>query len=101
LELLANQLKSDDAANSQLSMPALSERIAKGLHVNPDEVAILAISGKMAAPVFYGAVGVAQCGTDSAFEHFCLDARGSRPNIVNNFSTLCRASAFEGVKGDR
>jgi hypothetical protein len=101
LELLANQLKSDDAANSQLSMPALSERIAKGLHVNPDEVAILAISGKMAAPVFYGAVGVAQCATDSAFEHFCLDARGSRPNIVNNFSTLCRASALEGVKGDR
>jgi hypothetical protein len=73
-------------ANSQLSVPALSERIAKGLHVNPDEMAIVAISGKMAAPVFYGAVGVAQCATDSAFEHFCLDARGSRPNIVNNFS---------------
>jgi hypothetical protein len=46
LEVLANQLKSDNAANGQLSMPALSERIAKSLHVNPNEAAILAISGK-------------------------------------------------------
>jgi hypothetical protein len=28
-----------------------------------------------------------------------LEARGSRPNIVNNFSAR-RASAFEGVKGE-
>ncbi len=44
LEMLANSLRSGDASNQQLSIAALAERIAKTLHVKPDEVAILAIS---------------------------------------------------------
>jgi len=39
-EILANSLKSGDASNQELSIPALAERIAKTLHVKSDEVAI-------------------------------------------------------------
>jgi len=64
-------------ANGQLSMSALNQRIAKSLHVNSDEAAILAILGKWRQVYFvYDVVGVAQLGTDSAVEHFCL--RGTR-----------------------
>jgi hypothetical protein len=46
LEMLTNSLKSGDASNQELSIPALAERIAKTLQVKADEVAILAVSGK-------------------------------------------------------
>ena len=45
-EILANSLKSGDASNQELSIPALAERIAKTLHVKLDEVAIFAVSEK-------------------------------------------------------
>jgi len=45
-EILANSLKSGDASNQELSIPALAERIAKTLHVKSDEVAIFAVSEK-------------------------------------------------------
>ena len=43
-EILFSSLKSGDASNQELSIPALAERIAKTLHVKSDEVAILAVS---------------------------------------------------------
>ena len=43
-EVIANSLQSGDAANSQLSISALAERIAKEFKVKTDEVAILAVS---------------------------------------------------------
>jgi hypothetical protein len=103
LEILANRLKSEDAANSQLSMPALSDRIAKNLNVNPDEVAILAISQKwrhlyFLVPQALRNVGQIPLSSTSALA--ARTARESRPDIVNNFSAVRHASVFEAVKGE-
>jgi GAF domain-containing protein len=100
-EILANSLKSGDAANRELSIPALAERIAETLHVKSDEVAILAVSEKwrhlfFLVPQALRNVGHIPLSSTSALA--ARTVRGGRPEIVNNFATALHASVFEGVK---
>ena len=102
-EILANSLKSGDASNQELSIPALAERIAKTLHVKSDEVAILAVSEKwrhlcFLAPQALRNVGRIPLSSTSALA--ARTVRDSRPEIVNNFATVRHASVFEGVKDE-
>jgi hypothetical protein len=102
-ELLANSLTSGDAANRQLSIPALAERIAKNLHVKSDEVAILAISERwrhlyFLVPEALRNVGQIPLSSTSALA--ARTVRESRPDIANNFYTVRHASVFEGIKAD-
>jgi hypothetical protein len=102
-ELLANSLKSGDATNNQLSIPALADRIAKNLHVKPDEVAILAVSERrrhlyFLVPEALRNVGQIPLSSTSALA--ARTVRESRPDIANNVSTGRHASVFEGIKAD-
>jgi len=102
-EVLAGSLKSGDASNQQLSISALAERIAKSLHVKSDEVAILAVSEKwrhlyFLVPQALRNVGHIPLSSTSALA--ARTVRDSRPEIVNNFSTVRHASVFEGVKAE-
>ena len=102
-ELLANSLKSGEATNNQLSIPALADRIAKNLYVIPDEVAILAVSERrrhlyFLVPEALRNVGQIPLSSTSALA--ARTVRESRPDIANNFSTVRHASVFEGIKAD-
>jgi len=102
-ELIANSLKAGDAANSQLSLATLAERIAKNLNVKADEVAILAISERhrnlyFLVPEALRNVGQVPLSSTSALA--ARTVRDSRPEIINNFSVVRHASVFEAVKAD-
>ena len=102
-EVIADSLQSDDAANSQLSISALAERIAKHFHVKADEVAILAVSEKwrhlyFLVPAALRNVGQIPLSSTSALA--ARTVRDSRPEINNNFTPARHASVFEGVKAD-
>jgi GAF domain-containing protein len=102
-EVLANNLASGDAANQQLSISTLAERIAKTLHVKVDEVAILAVSEKwrhlyFLVPQALRNVGHIPLSSTSALA--ARTVRDRRPEIVNNFATVRHASVFEGVKAE-
>ena len=102
-EALANRLQSGDASNQQLSISALAERIAKILHVKPDEVAILAVSERLRHLYFLvpqALRNVGQIPLSSTSALAARTVRDSRPDIVNHFSMVRHASVFEGVKGD-
>ena len=102
-EVLAKSLKTGDAANAQLSIPALAERIAKNLQVRPDEVAILAVSEKLRHLYFLvpqALRNVGQIPLSSTSALAARTVRESRPDIVNNFATVRHASVFEGVKAE-
>jgi hypothetical protein len=103
LELLANHMASETAGNQQLSLPSLAERIAKELKVRPDEVAILAISEKHKSLNFLVPEALRDVGSIPLTSTSALaarTARESRPDILNNFSTVRHATVFEGVKAD-
>ena len=103
LELLANRMTSEEAGNQQLSIPALAERIATSLKVKPDEVAILAVSERQRSLQFLVPTPLSKVGSiplSSTSALAARTARESRPDIVNNFSTMRHASVFEGVKAD-
>jgi hypothetical protein len=102
-EVLAKSLKTGDAANAQLSIPALAERIATNLQVKPDEVAILAVSEKLRHLYFLvpqALRNVGQIPLSSTSALAARTVRDSRPDIVNNFATVRHASVFEGVKAE-
>jgi GAF domain-containing protein len=102
-ERLADSLKSGDASNQELSIPALAERIAKTLHVKSDEVAILAVSEKWRHLCFLVPQALRNVGNIPLSSTSALAARtvrDSRPEIVNNFATVRHASVFEGVKDE-
>ncbi len=102
-EMLANSLKSGDASSQELSISKLADRIANTLHVKSDEVAILAVSetGRhlyFLVPQALRNVGHIPLSSTSALA--ARTVRDSRPEIVNNFSTVRHASVFEGVKAE-
>jgi GAF domain len=102
-ETLANNLVSGDASNQQLSISALAERIATTLRVKTDEVAILAVSEKwrhlyFLVPQALRNVGHIPLSSTSALA--ARTVRDSRPDLVNNFSTVRHASVFEGVQAE-
>jgi transcriptional regulator with GAF, ATPase, and Fis domain len=102
LERLATALashKSSDATEQALI--SISERIAKGIGVRYDEVAIMAVSTRwkhlyFIAPVALKNVGYVPLSSNSALA--ARTARENRAEIVNNFAAVRHASVFEGVK---
>jgi hypothetical protein len=103
LELLANRMTSEEGGNQQLSIPVLAERIARSLRVNPEEVAILAVSERQRSLQFLVPVPLRKVGSiplSSTSALAARTARESRPDIVNNFLAMRHASVFESVKAD-
>jgi len=103
LEIIANSLKSGDSANKELSISAIAERIAQNLHVKPDEVAVLVVREKWRQLYFLVPEALRNVGQIPLSSTSALAARTvkeSRPEIVNNFSTVRHASVFEGVKAE-
>ena len=102
-ELIANSLKAGDAANSQLSLATLADRIATNLNVKADEVAILAISERHRNLYFLvpeALRNVGQVPLSSTTALAARTVRDSRPEIINNFAVVRHASVFEAVKAD-
>lgn len=101
LERLANALEADETSASDVSLPILAEKIAKYLHVKPDEVAILGVSNRwrhlhFLVPAALKNVGFIPLTSNSALA--ARTARESKPEINNNFSAVRHATVFEGVK---
>jgi hypothetical protein len=103
LELLADHMTSEKSGNQQLSVPALAERIATNLNVKPDEVAILTVSERRRSLHFLVPEALRNIGSIPLSSNSALaarTARESRPDILNNFSTVRHATVFEGMKAD-
>ena len=103
LELLADHMTSEKSGNQQLSVPALAERIATNLNVKPDEVAILTVSVRRRSLNFLVPEALRNIGSiplSSTSALAARTARESRPDILNNFSTVRHATVFEGMKAD-
>jgi len=101
LERLANALEGDQPESSELSMPAIGERIAKHLGVKEDEVAILGVSYRwrhlhFLVPQALKNVGFIPLTSNSALA--ARTAKESRAEINNNFTATRHASVFEGVR---
>jgi hypothetical protein len=78
----------------------VAEAIAQRFSVDPDEVAILALSAKKKTLQFIVPEKLAPVGTIPLSSTSALAARTARerkPEIVNNFSSSRHASVFEGV----
>jgi hypothetical protein len=101
LERLASAIDEDETSAEKVSMPTLSEKIAKELHVKVDEVAILAVSNRwrhlhFLVPAALKNVGFVPLTSNSALA--ARTARDNKPEINNNFSGVRHATVFEGVK---
>ena len=101
LERLAGALVGETGEPAQVSFASVAERIAKGLSVRTDEVAILGISNRwrhlyFIVPEALKNVGFIPLSSKSALA--ARTTRESRAEIVNDFSSVKHASVFEGVK---
>ncbi|PWT93744.1 MAG: hypothetical protein C5B56_00205 [Proteobacteria bacterium] len=101
LERLANALDAKGEEGSQVSLPAVAERIARSVGVRPDEVAILGLSSRwrhlyFLVPEALRNVGFIPLSSNTATA--ARTARESRPAIINNFAAVRHASVFEGIK---
>ncbi|HEV2103196.1 MAG TPA: GAF domain-containing protein [Candidatus Acidoferrum sp.] len=101
LERLAEALDVEGGGPVVIPLPAVAEKIAKSLGVQPDEVAILGVSTRwrhlhFLVPEALKNVGFIPMSSTSALA--ARTARESRPEINNNFSAARHATVFEGVK---
>jgi hypothetical protein len=101
LERLANALAVDKDGASQISLPAVAEKIARIIDVRSGEVAILAVSERwkhlhFLVPEALKNVGFIPLSSGSALA--AKTVRDSRPEIDNNFTNARHAMIFEGVK---
>jgi hypothetical protein len=82
------------------ALAAMAKALAKLFSVEPDEVAVLALSAKEKNLKFVIPEKLATIGSiplSSATALAARTARDRRPEVVNNFSTARHASVFEGV----
>ena len=101
LERLAEALDVEGGGPVEIPLPAMAEKIAKNLGVQPDEVAILGVSTRwrhlhFLVPQALKNVGFIPMSSTSALA--ARTARESRPEINNNFAAVRHATVFEGVK---
>lgn len=101
LERLADALESESGDPTQISFASVAERIARNLSVRTDEVAILGISNRwrhlhFVVPEALKNVGFIPLSSKSALA--ARTSRESRPEIINDFTSVKHASVFEGVK---
>jgi len=101
LERLADALNGETGHATQISFASVAERIARNLSVRTDEVAILGISHRwqhlyFVVPEALKNVGFIPLSSKSALA--ARTTRESRPEIINDFTSVKHASVFEGVK---
>jgi hypothetical protein len=101
LERLADALESEAGDQPQISFVSLAERIAKALSVRANEVAILGVSHRwrhlhFVVPEALKNVGFIPLSSKSALA--ARTTQESRPEIINDFTSVKHASVFEGVK---
>jgi GAF domain-containing protein len=101
LERLADALESEADDPAQIPLPSIAERIAKNLSVRTDEVAILGVSNRwrhlhFVVPEALKNVGFIPLSSKTALA--ARTTRESRPEIINDFTSVKHASVFEGVK---
>ena len=101
LERLADALESEAGDQPQISFVSVAERIAKTLSVRTDEVAILGVSHRwrhlhFVVPEALKNVGFIPLSSKSALA--ARTTRESRPEIINDFTSVKHAGVFEGVK---
>jgi GAF domain-containing protein len=101
LERLADGLEGAASGPSQISFPSVAARIAQSLSVRTDEVAILGISHRwqhlhFVVPEALKNVGFIPLSSKNALA--ARTTRESRPEIINDFSSVKHATVFEGVK---
>jgi GAF domain-containing protein len=101
LERLADGLEGAASSPSQISFASLAERIAQSLSVRTDEVAILGVSHRwrhlhFVVPEALKNVGFIPLSSKTALA--ARTTRDSRPEIINDFTSVKHASVFEGVK---
>ena len=101
LERLADTLDGEAGDHPQVSFASVAERIAKNLSVRADEVAILGVSHRwqhlhFVVPEALRNVGFIPLSSKSTLA--ARTTRESRPEIINDFSSVKHASVFEGVK---
>jgi GAF domain-containing protein len=101
LERLADALDGETGDPTQISFSSVAERIAKNLSVRTDEVAILGVSHRWRHLHFVVPEGLKNVGFIPLSSKSALAARTtreSRPEIINDFTSVKHASVFEGVK---
>src|SRR5215831_13343965 len=101
LERMSNALEKEELTLEDISLPAITDRVAKHLGVKNDEVAILGVSTRwrhlhFMVPAALKNVGFIPLTSNSALA--ARTVRDSRPEINNNFSAVRHATVFEGVK---
>jgi len=101
LERLADTLAGETGDPAQISFVSVAERIARGLSVRTDEVAILGVSRRwrhlhFVVPEALKNVGFIPLSSKTALA--ARTTRESRPEIINDFTSVKHASVFEGVK---
>ena len=101
LERLADALVGETGDAARISFASVAERIAKNLSVRTDEVAILGVSPRwqhlyFIVPEALKNVGFIPLSSKSALA--ARTTRESRPEIINDFTSVKHASVFEGVK---
>jgi hypothetical protein len=101
LERLADAIEGEASDHAQISFASVAERIAKSLSVRTDEVAILGVSHRwqhlhFVVPETLKNVGFIPLSSKSALA--ARTTRDSRPEIINDFTSVKHASVFEGVK---
>ena len=101
LERLAETLEAEAGKTAQISFATVADGIAKNLSVRPDEVAILGVSNRwrhlyFIVPEALKNVGFIPLSSKSALAPRTV--RESRPEIINDFTSVKHASVFEGVK---
>jgi hypothetical protein len=101
LERLAETLDAEASDPAQISFATVAEGIAKNLSVRTDEVAILGISNRwrhlyFIVPEALKNVGFIPLSSKSALA--ARTTRESRPEIINDFTSVKHATVFESVK---
>jgi hypothetical protein len=101
LERLADAIGGETSDPTQFSFASVAQRIAQSLSVRPDEVAILGVSHRwrhlhFVVPEALKNVGFIPLSSKTALA--ARTTRESRPEIINDFTSVKHASVFEGVK---
>jgi hypothetical protein len=100
LEHLVESLENGGKSESPLSLTGLAERIALELAVQKDEVAIFSVSARWRSLQFLVPEKLSHIGSIPLSNPTSLaarTARDSRPEIVNDFTSMRHASFFEVV----
>jgi len=101
LERLADALAGEASDPAHISFASVAQRIAQSLSVRTDEVAILGVSHRwrhlhFVVPEALKNVGFIPLSSKTALA--ARTTRESRPEIINDFTSVKHATVFEGVK---